>query len=83
VKPKQKSVVTHVETFKSYKTLPPEEKIKCLIKEDDIKDIDLKISKLDKSLFQTTLSRIIRIINFNYLEAFYQQELLNLTKVHS
>ena len=72
VKPKQKTIVSQTETFKFYKSLPLEEKIKCLIKEDDIKDIDLKISKLDKSVFQTTLSRIIRIINFNYLEAFYQ-----------
>jgi len=72
VKPKQKTIVSQTETFKFYKSLPLEEKIKCLIKEDDLKDIDLKISKLDKSVFQTTLSRINRIINFNYLEAFYQ-----------
>ena len=78
-----KPLPVNTEAYKSYKILTLEDKIRCLIKEEDVKQIESSISKLDKSLFQTTLSRIIRIINCNYLQEFYRQELINLNRVHA
>ena len=75
-------MINQVDTFKQYKVLTLEEKIRCLIKEEDLKEIESKILKLEKALFQTTLSRIIRIINYNYLKDFYHLELQNLNRVH-
>jgi len=62
--------------------LPLEEKIKCLIKDEDVLKLEQDIAKYEKDLFSTTLSRIIRVINYNYIKDFYMIELLALNQVH-
>ena len=46
-----KSQPANPEAYKNYKMLTLEDKIRCLIKEEDVKQIEASISKLDKSLF--------------------------------
>jgi hypothetical protein len=57
--------------YKVYKALTLEEKLKCLIKDEDVNKLEAEIEKLDKDLFSITLSRIIRVINFNYFKEFF------------
>lgn len=64
MKPKQRPA--QVKLYKIYKSLTLEEKLKCLIKDEDVARIDREVANLNKDLFQITLSRIIRVINFNY-----------------
>jgi len=61
--------------YENYKTLTLEEKIKCLIKDEDVMKLESEIANVDKDLFSITLSRIIRVINYNYFEEFFKMEL--------
>lgn len=45
--------------------------------------LEKELSSLDKDLFSITLSRIIRVINYNFFREFYLLELLALTHVHA
>lgn len=63
-----------------YKTLSQEGKIQCLIKQEDIESMEQNREALSKDLFQFTLSRIVRVINFNYFDGFYRSELLVLNE---
>lgn len=54
-----------------------------MIKVEDVKKLEAEIAKLDKDLFSITLSRIIRVINFNYFKEFFLQELQALNQVHA
>lgn len=69
--------------YKIYTTLTLEEKLRCLIKDEDVNKLEAEISNLDKDLFSITLSRIIRVINFNYFNQFFLQELTALNQVHA
>lgn len=68
--------------YQVYKTLSQEGKIQCLIKAEDIESMEQHREALSKDLFQITLSRIVRVINFNYFDGFYRSELLALNEVH-
>lgn len=60
-----------------------EERLRCLIKEEDVAKLEAELDSLDKDLFSITLSRIIRVINYNYFREFFLLELLALTHVHA
>jgi hypothetical protein len=57
--------------YENYKSLTLEEKLKCLIKDEDVSKLESEISNVDKDLFSITLSRIIRVINYNYFGEFF------------
>jgi len=57
--------------YENYKSLTLEEKLKCLIKDEDVSKLESEIANVDKDLFSITLSRIIRVINYNYFEEFF------------
>lgn len=57
--------------YENYKSLTLEEKLKCLIKDEDVSKLESEIANVGKDLFSITLSRIIRVINYNYFEEFF------------
>jgi hypothetical protein len=69
--------------YENYKTLTLEEKIKCLIKDEDVMKLESEIANVDKDLFSITLSRIIRVISYNYFEEFFKMELAALNQCHA
>ena len=71
-----------VKEYKIYKQLSLEDKINCLIKPEDIESMEQNKAALTKDLFQITLSRIVRVINFNYFDGFHRSELLALNQLH-
>jgi hypothetical protein len=69
--------------YRIYKSLSLEERLRCLIKDEDVAKIEAEQASLDKDLFSITLSRIIRVINCNFFKDFFLLELLSLTQVHA
>ena len=53
------------------------------MKPDDLEHVEANIEKLELTLFQIPFSRVIRVLAHNYLQAFYQNESLKLTRVHA
>lgn len=51
-----KQALTSQEAYKSYKTLSLEDKIRCLIKEEDIKQIESGIAKFNPKIIAETRS---------------------------
>lgn len=64
-----------------YKDLTPEEKLKCLIKPEDVEKLK-SCTTIDQNMFSTTLNRIIRVIKHNYIKDFNSLELVLLNEVH-
>jgi len=64
-----------------YKELTPEEKLKCLIKPEDVDKLKT-CTTIDQNMFSTTLNRIIRVIKYNYIKDFNSLELMMLNEVH-